>query len=79
MLVIEEQTLRPSFRTDGKPRLRDTLAVFPAGGPGAAPLWVGITTENALAGAAGLKIPNAEGVVEKFRHDVEDARKRLKK
>lgn len=79
VLVIEEQTLGPSFRTDGKPRLKDTLAVFPAGGPGTAPLWVGISTENALAAAAGLKTPNAEGVVEKFRRDVEDARKRLKK
>jgi hypothetical protein len=80
VLVIEEQTLPPSFASDGKVRLRDTLGVFPTGGPGVAPpLWVGIDTESALAAASGLTTPDAEGVVEKFRRDVENARKRVKK
>ena len=80
VLVIQEQTLAPSFLSDGKVRLRDTLAVFPKGGPGAAaPLWVGIDTENALAAASGLTKPDAEGVVKRFQRDVENARGRLKK
>ena len=80
VLVLEEQTLEPSFMSDGNVRLRDTLAVFPTGGPGTAPpLWVGITTENGLAAAAALTRPDAEGVVERFRRDVEEARNRVKK
>ena len=80
VLVIEEQTLKPSFVSDGKIRIRDTLAVFPTGGPGVAPpLWVGIDTESALAASSGLTTPDAEGVVEKFRRDVENARNRVKK
>jgi hypothetical protein len=80
VLVIEEQTLGPSFASDGKLRLRDTLAVFPTGGPGVAPpLWVGIDTENALAAAAGLTTPDAEGVVDKFRREVQNARNRVRK
>ena len=80
VLVLEEQTLEPSFMSDGNVRLRDTLAVFPTGGPGTAPpLWVGITTENGLAAAAALTTPDAEGVVERFRRDVEEARNRAKK
>lgn len=80
VLVIEEQTLAPSFMSDGKVRLRDTLAVFPTGGPGVAPaLWVGIDTENALAAASGLTRPDAEGVVERLRRDVENAKNRLKR
>ena len=79
VLVIEEQTLGPSWKSDGAPRLRDTLAVFPTGGPGVAPpLWVGIDTENALTAGTGLTTPDAEGVVERFRRDVENASKRLK-
>jgi hypothetical protein len=42
-------------------------------------LWVGITTEIALAAAAALTTPDAEGVVERFRRDVEEARNRAKK
>jgi hypothetical protein len=77
VFAIQEETLGPSFMSDGKPRLKDTLAVFPTGGPGAAPpLWVGIDTENALAAASGLTTPDSEGVVERFRRDVENARKR---
>ena len=80
VLVLEEQTLEPSFMSDGNVRLRNTLAVFPTGGPGTAPpLWVGITTENGLAAAAALTTPDAEGVVERFRRDVEEARNRAKK
>lgn len=80
VLVLEEQTLEPSFMSDGNVRLRDTLAVYPTGGPGTAtPLWVGITTENALAAAAALTTPDAESVVQRFRRDVEEARKRAKK
>jgi hypothetical protein len=80
VFVIEEQTLASSFASDGKVRLRDTLAVFPTGGPGAAsPLWVGIDTESALAAGSGLSTPDAEGVVKKFRRDVENARQRFKK
>jgi hypothetical protein len=80
VLVIEEQTLPPSFASDGKVRLKDTLGVFPTGGPGVAPpLWVGIDTESALAAASGLTTPDAEGVVETFRRDVENARQRVKK
>jgi hypothetical protein len=80
VLVIEEQTIGPSVASSGKPRLRDTLAVFPTGGPGSgAPLWVGIDTESALAAGSGLTTPDAEGVVEKFQRDVESARKRLQK
>jgi len=80
VMVIQEETLAPSFMSDGKVRLKDTLAVFSTGGPGAAPpLWVGIDTENALAAASGLTTPDAEGVVEKFRRDVEDAKKRTKR
>ena len=68
------------FASDGKVRLKNTLAVFPTGGPGVAPpLWVGIDTESALAAASGLTTPDAEGVVEKFRRDIENARNRLKK
>ena len=77
VFAIQEETLGPSFMSDGKPRLKDTLAVFPTGGPGAAPpLWVGIDTENALAAASGLTTPDSEGVVERFRRDVESVRKR---
>lgn len=80
VLVIEEETVGASFASNGKVRLRDTLAVFPPGGPeSAAPLWVGIDTESALAAASGLTMPDAEGVVEKFRRDVENARSRLQK
>lgn len=79
VLVIEERTLGPSFMSDGNVRLRDTLAVFPTGGPGTAPpLWVGITTENALAAAAALSTPDAKAVVERFRRDVDEARNRAK-
>ena len=77
VFVIEELTLAPSFMSDGKVRLRETLAVFPTGGPGtAAPLWVGIETENALAAASGLTRPDAEGVVKRFRRDVERTRQK---
>jgi hypothetical protein len=80
VLVLEEQTLEPSFMSDGNVRLRDTLAVFPTGGPGRAPpSWVGITTENGLAAAAALTTPDAEDVVERFRRDVEEARNRARK
>lgn len=79
-LITKEQTLGPSALSSGKVRLRDTLAVFPIGGPGVAPpLWVGIDTENALAAASGVTTPDAEGVVEKFRRDVENAKSRVKK
>ena len=79
VLVIEEQTLAPSWKSDGQARLRDTLAIFPTGGPGVAPpLWVGIDTESALLAPHTLR-PDAEGVVKKFRRDVENARNRLKK
>lgn len=78
VLVIAEQTLGPTFASNGKVRLRDTLAVFPAGGPGSAfPLWVGITTESALAAATGLTQPDAEAVAQKFRRDVEAVRSRV--
>ena len=74
VLVIREETLAPSFMSDGKARLRDTLVVFPRGGPGvAAPLWVGIDTESGLAAASGLATPDAEGVVERLRRDVAEA------
>jgi hypothetical protein len=85
VLVIEEQTLAPSFRSDNRPRLKDTLAVFLPGGTDGAwagpPLWVGITTEGAIAAGfmGALKTPDAQGVVEKFRRDVVDARKRVNK
>jgi hypothetical protein len=80
VLVIEEVTVGPSFISDGKVRLRDTLAVFSTGGPGAAPpLWVGIDTENALSAASGLTTPDAEGVIEQFRRDVENAKNRIRK
>jgi hypothetical protein len=79
VLVIAEETLGPNFMSDGKARLKDTLAVFPTGGPGVAdPLWIGIDTENALAAASGLSTPDAEGVAERFRRDVENLRSRLK-
>jgi hypothetical protein len=80
VMVMEEQTLGPSFMSEGKLRLKDTLAVFPTGGPGVAdPLWVAIDTENALAAATGLTTPDAEGVVERFQREVESARSRIKK
>ena len=80
VLVIAEQTVALSFMSDGKVRLKDTLAVFPTGGPGVAPpLWVGVDTENALAAASGLTRPDAEGVVKRLRDEVENARNRLKK
>lgn len=40
-LITKEQTLGPSALSSGKVRLRDTLAVFPIGGPGVAPPVVG--------------------------------------
>ena len=77
VFAIQEETLGPGFMSDGKPRLKDTLAVYPTGGPGvASPLWVGIDTENALSAATGLTAPDAEGVVQRFRRDVENASKR---
>jgi hypothetical protein len=80
VMVIQEQTLAPSYMSNGNVRLKDTLAVFSTGGPGAAPpLWVGIDTENALAAGSGLTTPDAEGVVEKFRRAVEEAKKRIKR
>jgi hypothetical protein len=79
VLVIAEETLGPNFMSDGKVRLKDTVAVFPTGGPAVAdPLWVGIDTENALAAALGLTTPDAAGVVERFRRDVESLRNRVR-
>lgn len=67
VVVIEEHTLG-----EGNTRLRDTLAVFPTGGPGLVPpLWVGIETQGRRA--------DAKGVTERFRRDVENATKRVKK
>ena len=66
VVVIEEHTLG-----EGNTRLRDTLAVYPTGGPGVAPpLWVGIDTQGRGA--------DAKGVTERFRRDVENATKRVK-
>ena len=79
VLVVEEETIKGNMWSEGTPRLKQTLAVFPTGGPGAAdPLWVGIETENALM-AKHQRSSDAKGVVERFRHDVETARNRVKK
>ena len=78
--LIALLTVGSSLVSSRKVRLRDTLAVFPTGGPGVAPpLWVGIDAESALAAASGVTTPDAEGVVEGFRRDVENARNRVKK
>ena len=79
VLVIEEETLKGNMLSEGTPRLKQTLVVFPTGGPGAAPpLWVGIATENALM-AKHRGTADAKEVVERFRSDVERAKNRVKK
>lgn len=79
VLVIEEETIRGNMLSEGTPRLKQTLVVFPTGGPGTAPpLWVGISTENALM-APHRRTADAKEVVERFRRDVETARAGVKK
>ena len=79
VLVIEEETLKGNMLSEGTPRLKQTLVVFPTAGPGAAaPLWVGIATENALM-AKHRRTADAKEVVERFRRDVEAAKNRVKK
>jgi hypothetical protein len=79
VLVIEEETIKGNMLSEGTPRLKQTLVVFPTGGPGAAPpLWVGIATENAMM-APHRRTADAQEVVERFRRDVEAARSRVKK
>ena len=79
VLVIEEETIKGNMFSEGTPRLKQTLVVFPTGGPGAvAPLWVGIATENALM-AQHRRTADAKEVVERFRRDVETARSRVKR
>jgi hypothetical protein len=78
VLMIEEETIRGNMLSEGTPRLKQTLVVFPTGGPGAAPpLWVGIVTENALM-AKHRRTADAKEVVERFRRDVETAKNRVK-
>ena len=79
VLVIEEETLPGNFVSEGTPRLKQTLAVFPTGGPSSdPPLWVGIKTESAMMAPHRLTA-DAKEVVERFRRDVETARTRVKK